>query len=205
MPGTIVVVTGPKNSGKSTFCRDLAGAAARAGVDVAGICTEKQLGSLEDPNASPSPWPPGHQARWDRLVVTDLRGGEQAVLGLRQDGRWHLLENGFALGRQALAAATPCDLLVVDEIGRLELRGGSGWTNAFQVLAQGSYLLAVVSLRKGGTAAFRQTLERLAPARLPRPRVCELKGSYPSTEAVALQQELLSFLVAARREAVARR
>ena len=94
----------------------------------------------------------------------------------------------------------------MDEIGRLELRGGSGWTNAFQVLVGGSYLLAVVSLRQGGTAAFRQALERLGPPeRLPRPRVCELIGPYPSTEAVVLQQELLSFLAAARQEAVAQR
>ena len=48
----------------------------------------------------------------------------------------------------ALLEANPnCDLLVVDELGPLELVRGEGWQAALEALAQGGYCLALVVVR----------------------------------------------------------
>lgn len=162
MPGSILVVTGPKESGKSTFCRELARAAARAGVDVAGVVTSKTgpRASLAGDWEGALPWggPAG-----ERLVVTDLRTGRQTLLGVWTGHRWTMLEAGFALGRAALADAVPCELLIIDEIGRLELLHGQGWTEALGLLAQGGFCQAVVTVREGCVEAFSRALAAAAP------------------------------------------
>ncbi|BAS26240.1 P-loop NTPase family protein [Limnochorda pilosa] len=203
MPGSILILTGPKNTGKSAFCRELARAAARAGVDVAGVCTEKRR--RRRPHHPGEGLEPGLHPRVEReqLVVTDLRSGHQAPLGFREGDRWTLLQEGFALGREALAAATPCHLLVVDEIGRLELRHGSGWTGVFGIVATGAYRQAVVTVRQGCLDAFRRALAAAAPEGRPaRLRVHELHGDDPPGERDRLQQELLAELTRVPREAV---
>ncbi len=49
---------------------------------------------------------------------------------------------------QALLGSLPaCDLLIVDEIGPLEINMGKGLTNALAALLRSAYRLAVVSLR----------------------------------------------------------
>jgi nucleoside-triphosphatase THEP1 len=47
----------------------------------------------------------------------------------------------------ALTRTTPCDLLVVDEIGPLELERRGGWENAFDVLRGRDFALALVVVR----------------------------------------------------------
>ena len=49
--------------------------------------------------------------------------------------------------RQRLSRATPCDFLVIDEIGPLELERGEGWANAVDVLRDGDFGLALVVVR----------------------------------------------------------
>jgi hypothetical protein len=46
-----------------------------------------------------------------------------------------------------LSAATPCDLLIVDELGPLELVGGHGWVHALDVLRKGDFGAALVVCR----------------------------------------------------------
>ncbi|HEY8532226.1 MAG TPA: nucleoside-triphosphatase [Limnochorda sp.] len=168
MPGSILVVTGPKESGKSTLCRELARAAVQAGVDVAGIVTTKAgpRGRCRAGTEAPPAWgvPSG-----ERLVVTDLRSGRQALLGVWTGCRWVMREEGFALGHAALAAAVPCDLLIIDEIGRMELCHGQGWIESFNLLARGVFRQAVVTVREGCMDAFGRALAAALPAGAPAP------------------------------------
>jgi nucleoside-triphosphatase THEP1 len=46
-----------------------------------------------------------------------------------------------------LRRATPCDLLVVDELGPLELKLGQGLVAALDVLEEGAFSLALVVVR----------------------------------------------------------
>jgi len=65
----------------------------------------------------------------------------------------------FERGARALADATPCDLLVIDELGPLELLGDRGWVDALEVLPRGEFGSALVVCRPGLLQALEQKLE----------------------------------------------
>lgn len=133
----LLIVTGPKNSGKTSFCRELARLVKGAGADVAGVLTEKRSGQVSAGAAAPR-----------LLVVTNLRSGKTAALGEWRGERWVLSDEGIEFGLGALRGALPCDLLVIDELGPLELKRGQGWSPAIPLLAQARYRLAVVTVRR---------------------------------------------------------
>ncbi len=155
--GLIYVVTGEKGSGKSTVCARVAREAARSGLTVGGVLTER--GDTEN-LSSP------------RRVV-DLRTGESRPFGSqdreggrphRQDDRrevtadqtgtsdpltpgWDFDSGVFEWVAGLLSRATPCDLLVIDELGPLELLGGRGWAAALEVVRSRAYGIALVVCR----------------------------------------------------------
>jgi len=177
--GLIYVIPGERGSGKSTVCARVAREAAGRGLAVAGILTERQddadLGSA-------------------RRVV-DVRSGEARLFGSQDRERaryraegtgrvasdaalsdpltpgWEFDSGAFAWASAVLDRSTPCDLLVIDEIGPLELRGGRGWVRALEVLGSAGYRAALVvcrpilvqelqdRLRAGVNAVFEVTLE----------------------------------------------
>ena len=154
--GLIYVVTGEKGSGKSTVCARVAQAAAESGLAIAGIVTERAGGG--DPGAprrvvdlrSGQTRPFGSQGR------ERLRGGRPATTPI-DTGRtgatdpltpgWDFDEQVFSWVDAVLSRATPCDLLVVDELGPLELLGGRGWVSALEVLRSRDYGVALVVCR----------------------------------------------------------
>lgn len=88
------------------------------------------------------------------LDVKDLCTGTRVALaekltptGGPSTERWHFHTGGLVWGAQVLAAGTPCDLLVIDELGPLELERGTGWANALDVLRGGNYRLALTTVR----------------------------------------------------------
>ncbi|MCS7060712.1 MAG: nucleoside-triphosphatase [Anaerolineae bacterium] len=133
-----------RGAGKTTLCRQLAEAARRRAVDVAGVL-------------SPSVFPAGVSAHDARLAieVEHIRAQKRRVLAGAQRqrgfevlmGRWWFSEETLHWANQALAESCPCDLLIVDEIGPLELIEGGGWTHAVPVLQTGPYRLGVVVVR----------------------------------------------------------
>ena len=181
----LYVLTGERGAGKSTVCARVAQEAARLGLAVAGILTERSHSA--EPGAA--------------RTVTDLRTGESRPFGF-QDRRpeptnphtagdvrspvdnaatltgataapvdatvasdpltpgWRFDSEVFAWANQALAGSVPCDLLVVDEIGPLELHGGRGWAGALEVLSATGYRAALVVCRPELIA---QLQKRLSP------------------------------------------
>jgi hypothetical protein len=110
--------------------------------------------------------------------VVDLRSGERRPFGLQHPGDRHALAGDpstsdpltpgweydpgmFAWANEALSHSTPCDLLVVDEVGPLELRGERGWAKALEVLRSREYRAALVVCRPG---LLRELEERLGRA-----------------------------------------
>jgi len=129
--------TGPRHSGKTTGVARLVERIRADGLSVAGIL-------------APSLWRDGRLTGFD---LVDLATGQRSSLATRERvggirmGRFVFLEDGLALGRNALAgpAATGADLVVVDEYGPLELDGG-GWRESVDRLireASGCVLLVV--------------------------------------------------------------
>jgi nucleoside-triphosphatase len=79
-----------------------------------------------------------------RLAVA---AGMPAAEGSLKTEHWSLDASVTAWGAEVIARACPCDVLVIDELGPLELRRGEGWTVAFDVLREGAYRVAVVVVR----------------------------------------------------------
>lgn len=137
------LVTGERGAGKTLFCRALVEAARvlPGRPEVAGLLSpgvydgEKQVG----------------------IEAVDLRTGERRRLAwLRAPGEpahseatrlWRFHEEALAWGNRVLAAAVPCGLLVVDELGPLELEEGRGWTAGPAAVDSGDYTAAVVVVR----------------------------------------------------------
>jgi nucleoside-triphosphatase THEP1 len=142
--GLIYVITGERGSGKSTVCAQVAREATGRGMTVAGILTER---------CSPEP---GASRR-----VVDLRSGQARPFGIQPargpgSGRsdpltpgWEFDSDVFAWANEAFARSTPCDLLIVDEVGPLELLGGRGWTAALAALRSLDFGAALVVCRPG--------------------------------------------------------
>jgi len=130
----IIILTGERGAGKSTVCRKTIALAQAKGYTYGGILT------LSRPNGA--------------LDVLDLRSGYVRRLTLESDvspaviqGRFRFNPETLAWGNDALAHATPCHLLVVDELGPLEIEQGGGWLKAFDVLRSTDFVLALVVVR----------------------------------------------------------
>ena len=135
--GAYYVLTGERDSGKTMLCTDLAAEARARNLDVAGILTAQSGPGLHAPRQ-----------------VIDLRSGSSRLFGAPVEAGidpltpgWEVDSNVFAWATEVLSVATPCDLLIVDELGPLELVGGRGWVNALDVLAKGDYGAALVVCR----------------------------------------------------------
>lgn len=133
------LVSGPRGAGKTTFCRLLVRRARAAGWGVAGLL-------------SPAIVEAGVKTG---ILAEDLRSGEARHLALTvrqppfdlQLGRWFFDRAVLDWGNHLLAACLPCDLLIVDELGPLELVRGEGWRAALEVLARPGFRLGLVVVR----------------------------------------------------------
>ncbi len=152
--GLIYVITGERGSGKSTVCAQVAREAAGRRMTVAGILTER---------SSPEPGAPTR--------VVDLRSGEDRPFGTQSprgadSGRsdpltpsWEFDSGVFAWANEVFAHFAPCDLLIVDEVGPLELLGGRGWATALAALRSRDFAAALVVCRPGLLAQLETSLE----------------------------------------------
>ncbi|MDX6767914.1 MAG: nucleoside-triphosphatase, partial [Elusimicrobiota bacterium] len=123
-PPALFLVAGPAGSGKSAFLAALVERLRERKVGVAGLL-------------SPGEHAGGVRTGFDAV---DLATGRRVALSRRGGppewpalvGPFHFSPEGLAFGRAALAA--DAEVLVVDEVGPLELAGG-GWAAALDALA----------------------------------------------------------------------
>jgi nucleoside-triphosphatase THEP1 len=147
--GQIAILTGPVGSGKTTTCGRLLDRGRKIGLDCAGLLS---LSRVEG----------GVKVGID---VVDARTGERRRLadvdelpGALRAGPYRFDADTFAWGAARLGIACPCDVLIVDEIGPLEMDCGEGWVNALDVLRVGRYRLAVAVVRPSLEDAVRTAL-----------------------------------------------
>ncbi|HEY67746.1 MAG TPA: hypothetical protein G4N97_05685 [Thermoflexia bacterium] len=134
MAACIVLLTGERGAGKSSVCREAIALAQARNYTCGGVLT------LSRPHGV--------------LDVVDVRSGDVRRLTLDLDvspaviqGRFRFDPETLAWGNSVLAQAVPCDLLVVDELGPLEIERGEGWPRAFDILRGTDFALAIVVVR----------------------------------------------------------
>ncbi len=142
----LVIISGERFSGKSTLCRRLIAVAEGMGAVVAGLRTE-----LVD----------AHTLR----VVEVHTGASYPLTRPWREGAGPLRdfvmdEAALARSDAALASAVPADLLVIDELGPMELVMGRGWRSALPLLRGGAYRVALVVVRPSLVAQALAALDR---------------------------------------------
>lgn len=135
----IIVVTGEIGAGKTTWCHGLITHVRQAGLRVAGLL-------------SPGAFVDGQKAAIDLL---DLASDEKRRMADRlavpdaasPTPNWRFNPQTLAWGDAVLKMVDTCDLLVIDELGPLELRHNQGWQSALPLLKRGNYRVACVVVR----------------------------------------------------------
>lgn len=134
---TLLLLTGPRGSGKSSLCAQLARLGREAGLDVAGLLSPARIVA-------------GQKVGIDTV---DLRTGQQRQLARQNENpapgerAWRFDAAVIAWGNTILKTATPCDLLIVDELGPLEWEENRGWLAGLSALDSGQYRAAVAVVR----------------------------------------------------------
>jgi len=138
-PLRVVVVTGPTGGGKTEAVIAVADALRERGIPVAGFV---QVGTLED-------------GRKTGFSLRDLATDEEAVLASLADRdkgdfgtRFRFSDEGFRLGRQALSQATPASVVIIDELGPVELRGQGHMQAVRDALATPALRGAIIVVRR---------------------------------------------------------
>lgn len=129
-----IILTGERGVGKSTVCRETIALAQAKRYSCGGILTLRRSDDILDVLDV-------HSGNVHRLTLEP--GGKQAVV----QGRFRFDPKILAWGNDALMHATPCHLLVVDELGPLEIEQEQGWQQAFEVLHEAKFDMALVVVR----------------------------------------------------------
>ena len=143
----LFVLTGLPGAGKTTRCRQLVEESRAAGLVVRGVVTVDE-------------WDAEGVGRW----LEDLRSGERVLLGRKtQPGEtavdapsWTLEDSALDRCNQILSDACPADLLVIDEVGPVELLHRRGSLRGVSHALSGSYGVAVVVVRPWLVPRFRE-------------------------------------------------
>ena len=144
----ITVLTGERQAGKTSLCKRIIDLAKARSAAVAGV-------------VSPALFCNGYK---EGISVVDLRSATSRLLATKQANPapgelgYRFDETVLRWANDAIASSSPCDLLVVDEIGPLEVLQNHGFVAAFEVLQTGEYDLALVVVRPELIKAFRTLL-----------------------------------------------
>jgi nucleoside-triphosphatase THEP1 len=117
--GSFFILTGAVHSGKTTFLRAVAAEARKRSTPVGGYL-------------SPAAWDQGQRIGYDLLTLPD----EKLIPFMRMDSRadserigpYHLIPETLGLAQDIIRSATSKPLVIVDEVGPLELAGGGVWS-----------------------------------------------------------------------------
>jgi nucleoside-triphosphatase len=138
-PGAVLIVTGNRGTGKSTLCSLMVEAARAAGWTTGGV------------------WSPARVENEQKTAIEaeDLRSGERRLLATPRippdpdspTPEWKFDPTVLEWADRAMVEGQDSDLLVVDELGPLELERGAGWQGGIQAVDHGDYRLALVVIR----------------------------------------------------------
>jgi len=137
-PSGLWALSGPGSSGKTTCCTQIVTRARETGQSVGGfVC--------------PAVYKGGEKVGIDQV---DIRTGERRRLGMRAGevgertiGCWLLDRSVLAWGNEIILGLKNEDLVVMDELGPLELEEGYGYQEGLRLLDESRYRAALVVVR----------------------------------------------------------
>ncbi len=132
------LISGPSGSGKTTWCAKVVSQARALGKTLGGfICPAVLLD--------------GKKIGIDLLNIAT---GEKRHLGINSSingkttiGCWQMDESVLVWGNEIIAGLQDEDIIIIDEIGPLELEKGLGYWHALDLLDEGCYRTALVVVR----------------------------------------------------------
>ena len=137
--GKIILITGERDVGKTILCSTLIEKLKFKGYSVAGIIS------------------PGLYNGDVKVGITalDIKSGEKVKLADYSPGWdienplriWKMNSDAISWGNNVLNKSTPCDVLIIDEIGYLEFEKNSGWNKSFEILKQKGFKIAFIVVR----------------------------------------------------------
>lgn len=133
-----MLVTGARGVGKTHLCEQVVEQAGQRGYRCAGVLSRAVFGGDDKVG----------------IALVDVATNAERSLAVADDmpcelrwGRYRFVPATLEWGSDRLIGATPCDLLIVDELGPLELMLGEGLVAALDVLDKGAFTLALVVVR----------------------------------------------------------
>lgn len=135
----VVLVSGPRNTGKTEYARGVVERARAAGLRVAGFYSEAE-------------WEGDLKARFFLQDVTDparrvLLASVRPSPGLDlRAGPFHLSTDVFRMAVPVLRGAVGADLICIDEVGPIEVRGG-GFHDALRFLLAEHHGILLLTVR----------------------------------------------------------
>ena len=148
----LIILSGPINSGKTTYLHRLIAQTAQAGRSLGGITAEAVYEEGRKTGYDVQNVTTGQRRPLVRSGGQGDAGAETASAGseAQRVGRFYLLESGLVFAREVLQAALGMELLCLDEIGPLEIKGG-GHMPALKMLL-GEYRGTLIVVAREGVA-----------------------------------------------------
>lgn len=141
-PLPILVLTGAAGAGKTRLCMQATRLLQQSAAMVAGLLSPARM----------------ENGQKTGIFVEDIASGERRLLAEHPHGqqtRWNLDPAALQWGAEILRTLPPYDVLVVDELGPLELEKGEGWIVACDLLTKNP-AAAMIVVRPSLIDHFRQ-------------------------------------------------
>jgi len=136
----VIIITGAIGIGKTTVCQKVIEIARSQGYSCGGVISYK--------------------TRDEDIIIEDIQNGETRVLasanGIYRGPRtikYYFNPEGIDFGIEAIDRGITADILMVDELGHLELRG-KGFANVVEQIATGKVRNCILVIRKELLSAF---------------------------------------------------
>jgi len=134
-----IIVTGKVGIGKTTVCEKVVAIAERLGYSCGGILTPKSK---------------------EGIIIVDVQTGERKALASTNNiyqgphiRKYYFNPNGINFGIKAIDKGISLDILFVDEVGYLELKG-EGFVKALELIRAGKVKNSILVIRKELLLAF---------------------------------------------------
>lgn len=136
----VIIITGTIGTGKTTVCEKVIELVRSSGYSCGGILT--------------------HKAAHECLIALDIQTGERAILASTDntfDGprtpRYSFNPEAIKFGIRAINKAIDSDVLIIDELGHLEL-DGEGFAKSLEFVKTGRVKNSILVIRKELLPAF---------------------------------------------------